>query len=72
MTINYWISTKSNFKILNKPIDAFIANYLIENQGIDVALLAADLGIARNVISYLQLRLGLRKYAPCGRRKSIR
>ena len=69
--MTYWISTKSPVRLLDNKTDAFIANYLIENQGIDAALLASDLGIARNVIPYLQLRLGLRKYAPCGRRKSI-
>lgn len=59
----YWISTKSNKKILDTPVDSYIADYLIANNGIDAALLAADLGIPKNVIPYIQLRLGLRKFS---------
>ena len=67
--MTYWISTKSPTRMLDDRTDKATAKYLMENKEIDAALLAADLGIARNIIPYHQLRLGLRKYAPCGRRK---
>jgi hypothetical protein len=69
--MTYWISTKSPVRMLDNRTDKITAAYLKNNQGIDAALLAADLGIARNIIPYYQLRLGLRKYAPCGRRKNL-
>jgi hypothetical protein len=69
--MTYWISTKSPVRMLDYQINTKISEYLIENQGIDASILASALGLQRDRVHFYQLRLGLRKHAVPGRRKSI-
>ncbi len=59
----YWISTKSPIKMLDKHIDDSEAEYLRQNKGVDLALLASDLKIPRRAVRSRQFRLGLREHA---------
>lgn len=65
-----WLSTKSPIGMLDRRIDRDLADFLHSNQGIDSALLAIDLGLGAHDIESSQRRLGLRKFAPTGRRKA--
>ena len=56
--------------MLDDQIDERIETHLRENQGIDAALLAADLGLCTAHIEAYQRRLGLRKLSQPGRRSN--
>jgi hypothetical protein len=64
-----WLSTKSPLRMLDTPISHGTENYLRENQGVDSALLAADLGLCPMHVEAAQRRLGLRKCVPPGKRR---
>jgi hypothetical protein len=65
-----WLSTKSPHGMLDHTIDCERADYLYGNRGIDSALLAIDLRLGAHDVESSQRRLGLRKFAPTGRRKA--
>ncbi len=59
----YWLSTKSDPRMFKQSYETTERDaYLIENQGIDAALLAADLGISEVRVQAYQRRLGLREF----------
>jgi hypothetical protein len=66
-----WISTKSPVRMLDTPVGRGADNYLHENQGIDSALLAADLGVCTARVESRQRRLGLRAFTRSGVRRNI-
>jgi hypothetical protein len=64
-----WLSTKSPIRMLDARINRAQENYLRKNGGIDSALLAAELGLCLAHVEARQRRLGLRAFAPTGKRK---
>jgi hypothetical protein len=64
-----WLSTKSPLRMLDPPISSKMEQYLRDNQGIDSALLALDLGLGPDHVEARQRRLGLRKLSVPGRRR---
>jgi hypothetical protein len=55
--------------MLEKPMDGDIVSHLLEHRGVDSMILAADLRIWVGQVESYQRRLGLRAFAPTGRRK---
>jgi hypothetical protein len=63
-----WLSTKSPLRML-EAIDQATEEHLRENSGVDSALLAVDLRLSPAHVRSKQRRLGLRKFAPTGKRR---
>jgi hypothetical protein len=59
-----WLSTLSPIRMLDEPISRTVVDCLIENRGVDSALLAAELKLCRHHVEAFQRRLGLRKCVP--------
>lgn len=58
----YWLSTNSpSLRLLDPKISPEVEIYLRENQGVDSALLALDLGLSHLKVEAWQRQLGLRR-----------
>jgi hypothetical protein len=63
---DWWISTKTNPNIFNRPAyqTDHVEDHLMAWPDVDAAVLAADLGLHVPQVKAAQRRLGLRKCAP--------